>query len=120
MLAISVLHALSDAIASTADYRLCPRLDPPATPEKVLTMHRAPAGARRPRRADDDRARPDPARSCSTAQEPVVLVQVAAAKGSTPREAGTAMLVTRRRGARHDRRRPARVGGDPARAGDAG
>ncbi len=37
MLAISVLHALSDAIASTQDYRLCPRLDPPATPEKVLT-----------------------------------------------------------------------------------
>ena len=37
MLAISVLHAISDAIASTADYRLCPRLDPPATPEKVLT-----------------------------------------------------------------------------------
>ena len=29
--------------------------------------------------------------------EPVVLVQVAAAKGSTPREAGTAMLVTGRR-----------------------
>ena len=37
MLAISVLHAISDAIASTADYKLCPRLDPPATPEKVLT-----------------------------------------------------------------------------------
>ncbi len=37
MLAISVLHALSDAIASTQDYRLCPRLDPPATPEAVLT-----------------------------------------------------------------------------------
>jgi xanthine dehydrogenase accessory protein XdhC len=30
------------------------------------------------------------------AQEPVVLVQVAAARGSTPREAGTAMLVTAR------------------------
>jgi xanthine dehydrogenase large subunit len=36
MLAISVLHALSDAIASTAGHALCPRLDPPATPEKVL------------------------------------------------------------------------------------
>jgi xanthine dehydrogenase large subunit len=36
MLAISVLHALSDAIASVADHKLCPRLDPPATPEKVL------------------------------------------------------------------------------------
>jgi xanthine dehydrogenase large subunit len=37
MLAISVLHALSDAIASIAGHRLCPRLDPPATPERVLT-----------------------------------------------------------------------------------
>ncbi|WP_193367829.1 xanthine dehydrogenase molybdopterin binding subunit [Pelagibius marinus] len=36
MLAISVLQALSDAIASVADYRLCPRLDAPATPERVL------------------------------------------------------------------------------------
>ena len=36
MLAISVLHALSDAIASIADHKICPRLDPPATPEKVL------------------------------------------------------------------------------------
>ena len=36
MLATSVLHALSDAVASVADYRACPRLDPPATPEKVL------------------------------------------------------------------------------------
>ena len=36
MLAISVLHALSDAVASVADHQLCPRLDPPATPERVL------------------------------------------------------------------------------------
>lgn len=36
MLAISVLHALSDAVASVADHQICPRLDPPATPEKVL------------------------------------------------------------------------------------
>jgi len=36
MLAISVLHALSDAVASVADYRFCPRLDAPATPERVL------------------------------------------------------------------------------------
>ena len=36
MLAISVLHALSDAIASTAGHRHCPRLDTPATPERVL------------------------------------------------------------------------------------
>ncbi len=37
MLAASVLHALSDGIASIADYRLCPRLDAPATPERVLS-----------------------------------------------------------------------------------
>ena len=36
MLAISVLHAISDAIASVADHKLCPRLDAPATPERVL------------------------------------------------------------------------------------
>ena len=36
MLAISVLHALSDAVASVADHRICPRLDTPATPERVL------------------------------------------------------------------------------------
>ncbi|MFV0293173.1 MAG: xanthine dehydrogenase molybdopterin binding subunit [Paracoccus sp. (in: a-proteobacteria)] len=36
MLGISVLEALSMAVASTADYRTCPRLDAPATPERVL------------------------------------------------------------------------------------
>jgi len=36
MLAISVLHALSDAVASVGGYRVCPRLDAPATPERVL------------------------------------------------------------------------------------
>ncbi|MDE2115177.1 MAG: molybdopterin-dependent oxidoreductase, partial [Hyphomicrobiales bacterium] len=36
MLGMSVLHALSDAIASVGDYQICPRLDPPATPEAVL------------------------------------------------------------------------------------
>ena len=35
-LAICVLHALSDAVASVADHRFCPRLDAPATPERVL------------------------------------------------------------------------------------
>jgi xanthine dehydrogenase large subunit len=35
-LGISVLHALSDAVASVADYQICPRLDAPATPERVL------------------------------------------------------------------------------------
>ena len=36
MLAISVLHAISDAVASVAGHRMCPRLDAPATPERVL------------------------------------------------------------------------------------
>ena len=36
MLANSVLEALSMAVASIADYSVCPRLDAPATPERVL------------------------------------------------------------------------------------
>ncbi|WP_336488091.1 xanthine dehydrogenase molybdopterin binding subunit [Methylobacterium nigriterrae] len=36
MLAIAGLHALSDAVASVAHHRICPRLDAPATPERVL------------------------------------------------------------------------------------
>ncbi len=36
MLAISVLEALSMAVASVADYKVCPQLDAPATPERVL------------------------------------------------------------------------------------
>jgi len=36
MLGISVFHALKDAIASVCDYRLSPRLDAPATAERVL------------------------------------------------------------------------------------
>ena len=36
MLGVSVFEALSMAVASVADYRKCPRLDAPATPERVL------------------------------------------------------------------------------------
>ncbi len=36
MLAMSVLEALSMAVASQDDYKTCPRLDAPATPERVL------------------------------------------------------------------------------------
>ena len=35
-LGIAVLQALSDAVASVADHKVCPRLDAPATPERVL------------------------------------------------------------------------------------
>ena len=37
MLGISVFEALGHAVASFDDYRTCPRLDAPATPERVLT-----------------------------------------------------------------------------------
>jgi xanthine dehydrogenase large subunit len=52
MLAISTLHAIRDAIASTADHALSPRLDAPATPEAILfsieelAARRAKAGVR--------------------------------------------------------------------------
>jgi xanthine dehydrogenase large subunit len=36
MLAISVFHAISDAISSLDDYRVVPELDAPATPERIL------------------------------------------------------------------------------------
>ncbi|MCK5932718.1 MAG: xanthine dehydrogenase molybdopterin binding subunit [Fulvimarina manganoxydans] len=36
MLGISVFEALSMAVASVANYRECPRLDAPATPERIL------------------------------------------------------------------------------------
>jgi xanthine dehydrogenase large subunit len=36
MLAISVFEALSMAVASVADYKSCPCLEAPATPERVL------------------------------------------------------------------------------------
>jgi xanthine dehydrogenase large subunit len=36
MLALSAFHALRDAVAAAADYRTVPRLDAPATPERVL------------------------------------------------------------------------------------
>jgi xanthine dehydrogenase large subunit len=36
MLAISVFHAIKDAVAAVADYKLSPRLNAPATPEEVL------------------------------------------------------------------------------------
>ncbi len=45
MLGMAVLHALSDAVASVAGHRLCPRLDAPATPERVLmAVERVRAG----------------------------------------------------------------------------
>ena len=46
MLPVSVLEAISMAVASIDDYRNCPRLDAPATPERVLmAVERLKAGA---------------------------------------------------------------------------
>ena len=36
MLALSVYHAIRDAVASVADYKTAPQLDAPATPEAIL------------------------------------------------------------------------------------
>ena len=36
MLAVSVFEALGMAVASVADYKVCPRLEAPATPERIL------------------------------------------------------------------------------------
>ncbi|MFP1632045.1 xanthine dehydrogenase molybdopterin binding subunit [Zhengella sp. ZM62] len=48
MLGMSVFHALSDAVASVAGYEVCPRLDAPATPERVLmAIERLSGRARR-------------------------------------------------------------------------
>src|SRR5690606_26119234 len=46
MLGLSVFHALRDAIASVADYRVSPPLDAPATPERVLDAIDRPRSAR--------------------------------------------------------------------------
>jgi xanthine dehydrogenase large subunit len=45
MLGISVLMALSDAVAAFGDGRIYPALDAPATPERVLTAIRRVEGA---------------------------------------------------------------------------
>jgi xanthine dehydrogenase molybdopterin-binding subunit B len=73
MLALSAFHALRDAVASVGDYRVVPRLDAPATPERVLRAvsrrartrsHAAPGVAAAVRaaavqaRGDEPRARP--------------------------------------------------------------
>jgi xanthine dehydrogenase large subunit len=36
MLALSAFSALTDAVAAAADHRVFPRLDAPATPERIL------------------------------------------------------------------------------------
>lgn len=46
MLAVSVVEALSMAVASVGDYKSCPRLDTPCTPERILmAVERLKVGA---------------------------------------------------------------------------
>ena len=93
MLAMSVLHALSDAVASVADHKICPRLDAPATPERVL-MAVERLRAQRPR-GHVMRQPPKSLRDFLDASPfASALVEVAEAKGSTPREKGAWMLVS--------------------------
>ena len=46
MLAMSVVEALSMAVASVADYKIAPNLDTPVTPERVLMGVQKMKGAR--------------------------------------------------------------------------
>ena len=107
MLGISVFRALSDAIASLADYRLLPALDAPATPERVLLAIEE-LRARQVSRAPEREAGAAPRlggriamsdwldkrdQRCSKPARPCVLVTIVDAEGSTPREAGAKMLV---------------------------
>jgi xanthine dehydrogenase large subunit len=55
MLAISVFRAISDAVASIADYRVLPDLDAPATPERVLMAVEALKRLQTSARQDSDR-----------------------------------------------------------------
>ena len=89
MLGVSVLEALSMAVASVADYRTCPRLDAPATPERVLMAVNRLGGVVMALRVEAVEAFLDAG--------PAMLVRVETAKGSTPREAGAWMLVSRDR-----------------------
>ena len=75
---------------ASADYRLAPRLDAPATDERMLAAVDDLRDARERRMADWVRAA---RRDASRATAAPCCVTVAHAAGSTPREAGTAMVV---------------------------
>ena len=55
MLALSVYHAIRDAVASVADYRVSPTLDAPATPEAVLNAIDGLLDSRRSASTNDPR-----------------------------------------------------------------
>jgi xanthine dehydrogenase large subunit len=61
MLAISAFSAVTDAVAAAGDYKVFPRLDAPATPERILfavedVRQRATSGAPNDRRTGGDSA----------------------------------------------------------------
>ena len=88
MLAISVFCALSDAVLAAGDGKTFPDLDAPATPERVL---KAVEGVRGERAVMPDL--PQQRHRTIADGAPAILVAVARALGSTPREAGASMLV---------------------------
>lgn len=61
MLGMAVWSALRDALASLADYRFCPVLDTPATPERVLMVAEQLRQAKRSRYNDNVRPDHEPA-----------------------------------------------------------
>ncbi len=94
MLGIAVFQALRDAIAACGDGWAVPRLDAPATAERVLmaieTLRASRAVPHAPN-APGGRlmaAWLDALAAAERDNQPAVLVTVLAAKGSTPREAG--------------------------------
>jgi len=80
MLGISVFEAIGHAVASVADYAECPRLDAPATPERVLMA------------VERLKKMSDLAEFLELA-EPIVAVRISNVRGSSPREVGAFMLV---------------------------
>ena len=112
MLGISVLEALSMAVASMADYRECPRLDAPATPERMLHAIDRLAGRRHDRPTRRGRGVPRPGAGGAGAGGGGARIDAAGERGV---DGGCGL-----RHARHHRRRAARIHGDRRRAGDAG
>ena len=98
---------------ASPDHKLCPRLDPPATPERVLiAIERLQERAAAERSGAHDRAGPDPARAAGRAASRRCWCRSRRPRARRRARPAPRMLVTAERSARHDRRRPARVGGD--------
>ena len=84
MLAISALHAIRDAIASTADYRLSPRLDAPATPDRTA-LASSPSGDKTMRRSNGSAPEADPGSplACPVASSIILALRRYVAAGLT-------------------------------------